>query len=366
MIKSPPCTFISLFFFIVFITISFSSAQQPVSDSTQESGSFVFLPILYSSPETGLAYGAMAQYNFRAPGSTHQNRPSVIMPIVVFTEKSQFVGELSYDLYFKNEQHHFFGNIGYLIFPLKFWGIGNDAPDHLEEGYTPTDLRSTQTFLTKISAGMKVGLRYDFLYSDISKTDSLLNQPGITGRKGGVVSGSGLVFHYDTRDNVYWPATGFFHQVSTIFYHSALGSDFNYTVFNIDLRKYQEIYDDHIFAVQAYFNFINGSVPFYKMSFIGGTRYLRGFYEGRYRDHKIMITQAEYRSPTWYNIGMVAFAGLGDVAPQIKKFALNDTKYSFGVGLRYRIDPKEKLNVRADFGFADGGMEFYMQIAEAF
>ena len=131
--------------------ITFFTAGAPAQsaqDSTDSTGSFVFLPILYHTPETDLAYGIMLQYNFREANSAPASRPSVIMPIVIYTQKNQFIGQLSYELYYNDELYHFFGNIGYLFYPNSYWGIGNNTPEENEEKYTSTGFQTSNTFLT--------------------------------------------------------------------------------------------------------------------------------------------------------------------------------------------------------------------------
>ena len=48
------------------------------------------------------------------------------------------------------------------------------------------------------------------------------------------------------------------------------------------------------------------------------------------------------------------------------KFDVASFKYSVGFGFRYLFIPKEKLNLRFDFGFVEGGFNFYAHIGEAF
>ena len=63
---------------------------------------------------------------------------------------------------------------------------------------------------------------------------------------------------------------------------------------------------------------------------------------------------------------MVSFAGFGDVAGKISKFQLRDLKTSVGFGIRCLFVPKEKLNLRFDFGFGKNTSGFYINFMEAF
>ena len=70
--------------------------------------------------------------------------------------------------------------------------------------------------------------------------------------------------------------------------------------------------------------------------------------------------------PLWKRIGLVGFAGFGDVADKISHFDLENFKHSVGFGLRYLFSPKERLNIRLDFGFGSGTSGVYFTAAEAF
>lgn len=347
-----------IFIFIFFL--QFLHAQ----DSSNTS--FVFLPAIYHTPETKLAYGAFAQYNYREPDSPVESRPSSFTPILIFTQKKQFIGELQFDLYLKKETYHLTGVLTYKIYPNLYYGIGNNTPKSNEESYSSNDFITSLTFLKKIHPSINLGLRYDFENSTITKKDSLLKEPSVLGNKGGIISGAGPVVHFDTRDNIHFPSKGYFYQASLLFYPSFFGSDFSYRILNIELMKYYTFFKQHILAFHSYIQFTDGDVPFNKLSQIGGSRILRGYFTGRYIDNHIIFFQGEYRSPTWFNMGYVAFAGLGEVAPQLDKFDPADFKYSIGFGFRYMFIPKEKVNLRFDFGFVEGGFEFYANIGEAF
>ena len=93
---------------------------------------------------------------------------------------------------------------------------------------------------------------------------------------------------------------------------------------------------------------------------------MRGFYEGRFRDKKYFSLQTEFRTKLFWRFGMVVFAGLGDVAGRFPDFKLTKLKYSYGVGGRFRIDPKEKLDVRVDLGFGKNTSGIYFGIEQAF
>ena len=78
------------------------------------------------------------------------------------------------------------------------------------------------------------------------------------------------------------------------------------------------------------------------------------------------MAQVEYRTTLFWRFGFTAFAGVGDVADSYGKYQLSDMKPSVGFGLRFLFDPKERINIRADFGFGRNTSGVYFAIEEAF
>jgi hypothetical protein len=88
----------------------------------------------------------------------------------------------------------------------------------------------------------------------------------------------------------------------------------------LDLRHYFNLTLDHVIAVQAYLLSESGSPPFYDLGLLGGSKMMRGYITGRYRDRTYYTIQSEYRMPQLiWRFGLIFFAGIGDVAPSLAK-----------------------------------------------
>ncbi|NJN26731.1 MAG: hypothetical protein HC819_12535 [Cyclobacteriaceae bacterium] len=84
-------------------------------------------------------------------------------------------------------------------------------------------------------------------------------------------------------------------------------------------------------------------------------------------DKQSFWMQAEFRRDLFWRFGGVAFAGIGDVAPEIDQFVFDEMKYVVGLGGRFQALKDEKLNARLDVGFGRGGQHaVYLSIKEAF
>ena len=63
----------------------------------------------------------------------------------------------------------------------------------------------------------------------------------------------------------------------------------------------------------------------------------------------------------------MAFAGAGQVAPNLGAFADSDLLYSGGAGLRFVASESERINLGIDYARAsDGDSAVYFRIGEAF
>jgi len=195
---------------------------------------------------------------------------------------------------------------------------------------------------------------------------SQLAKEQILGSKGGIASGIGFFLNWDSRDNIYFPSSGSYYRFMLTSFLSNLGSDYDFTEYRLDIRKYIPLFSSHVLAFQSYMNFISGNAPFQMLSLLGGESVMRGFYRGRYRDRNLIAFQMELRIPVWRRLGLASFLGVGDVAGKISHLNMGEFKYSAGFGIRYLLIPEEKLNIRFDVGFGNDSWGIYIIIAEAF
>lgn len=335
----------------------------------QKKNGFIPIPILFYMPETKIGVGAAVSYYFRESGSKLDSRPSTIMPVLTYTQKKQIISELSADLYLKDEIYHLNGYLSYKKFPDKFYGIGNHTSEDDEENYTPKSATFQMNLQKKVSSRLNIGVQYEFEHTKIIEVEEngLLVHGDIAGSKGGMVSGAGLLVNRDTRDNIFYPSSGSFYQLSATLFSSSLGSDYDFNRYTLDLRQYFPLFSSQVLACQGYINIITGDPPFQMLSLFGGRERMRGYFEGRYRDKNMMAFQIEYRiMPVLWRFGLVVFAGFGDVSDKMENFELRNFKYSVGGGIRYLFIREEKINVRLDFGHGKDSSGIYITIGEAF
>jgi outer membrane protein assembly factor BamA len=345
----------------------FPGQEKPPSEA--QPASLVVLPVIYYTPETRLAFGAGGIYTFRPKGTPLDGRPSYFQAIAVYTQNRQFALSLEPSLYLKGETLLLTGLLELRKFPDKFWGLGSDTSDSAEEDYTPVQQTLQVTLQKKIipRANFYVGLAYNFEHYKFLefKPAGHLASGNIIGGRGGLISGLGLVFSLDSRDNIFFPLRGNYIQVSAKLFNRFLASDYDFFKFRADLRRYYPLWRSHVLALQCLFQATPGTTPFMSLSQLGGDSLMRGYYSGRFRDKVLLAAQAEYRLPLWWRFGLVGFAGMGEVADRISCLSAGRLKYSYGFGFRFRVN-SEGARLRLDFAYGKGTSGVYFTAGEAF
>lgn len=336
------------------------------SDSTAARKSqWNVLPAAYYTPETSLALGAAAILTFRDKRSQPTVRPSAVGATFIYTLNGQILTGMNPNVWLADNRHHVYGQFGYLFYPFEFYGIGNDAPVTAKEPYTTELLDGFMAYEYLVAKDLYLGLRYDArVEAIIEKTGQLASQEmPIRGSQGQRISGVGPTLNYDSRDNVFFPTRGSFHQISAVFFGKSIGSKYDFQRYRFDFRKYFPIRKS-VLAVQALGIITTGTPSFQYMALLGGAQVMRGYFAGRYRDNHLTVLQTEYRFPIKGKFKAVVFGSTGRVADRLSNLRLQNLHAAAGVGLRFRVN-KDNLNIRFDAAI---GQQFYpyFSFAEAF
>jgi outer membrane protein assembly factor BamA len=256
----------------------------------------------------------------------------------------------------------------FLKWPDVFFGLGSDSREEDEESYTAQVIGTDLSVRREWWPHLYAGIRYKFENAKLTEMEEggVLATDGLPAPVVGTTSGAGITANHDTRDNIFFPTRGHYYGGAATFYGTALGSDFTYNKYTLDIRHYIPLCGTHIAAVQAMGNFMEGQPHFRNYSVIGGENQLRGYNSARYRDRQSTYAQAEYRFPIWKRLRGAVFGGAGDVADAIDDFAPGKFKHAIGGGLRFLAIPKEKIYIRLDFGFGANSDAYYLSVNEAF
>ncbi|MFN4298633.1 MAG: BamA/TamA family outer membrane protein [Thermaurantimonas sp.] len=345
---------------------------RPLDDTiSSEKSGFAVIPLLYYTPDTRLAFGAAGVYyfSFKAKKPDQKDaRLSYVQFLADYTQNKQLDIWALWNVFTRNEDFLLKGELRYRNFPDRFYGIGNATLVTNEEFYA-YDLKSFKYLMLKRLKG-ELFMGFDLMlsneYNFKVKENGLLDAGDIIGNRGGVTSGLGLVMTYDDRDNIVNSYKGHLFEISTYFYDKIIGSNFNYINVNLTYQTYFELKPKNVLAVQLVGRYNTSGVPMLDMATVGGEEILRGYARNRFRDRNFTGFQLEYRFPLFWRLGMVTFAGAGDVFKTVSDLSLQRIKYSVGTGLRFVINPAERLNLRFDVGLGREGAHYYLMVTEAF
>jgi outer membrane protein assembly factor BamA len=325
-------------------------------------------PYVFYTPETQAAFGGGGIFLFYTQDN-EKLRPSKVGFGAHYTTNKQYKFTLNTTIYFKENKIVIQAPLSFGYTQDKFWGRGNNTVGTGTEDYFREDFKIQ--IEVQVPPLLFFADRTGFVveYNETKIVDTLenefLNSQEILGFEGGKLFGVGFDFVWDRRDNIFYPTSGHYQFFKFIVYSEP--GDYIFTSFEVDARYYKKLAENGVLASNLYFSSVSGNVPFYKLPVLGGKSHLRGYFEGRYRDHNFLMFQSEYRQYFWKKLGFVVFAGFGDVSDEITDLNIKDLKYSFGGGLRYLFNKKENVNLRMDIGIGqDGNTGIYFGIEEAF
>ncbi len=347
---------------------TFKTLSYAQNDSLKPKHLLVF-PVIAKSIETGWSFGAVGSLTFRPSLLDTLSRTSNMQLLLLYSTKKQLVTAINGSQYFDKEKYILNEQFSFSSYPDKFWGLGSNTSDLAEESYKFKQYYTYLHLLRKIAPDFFIGLLFEMqrVWDIDYKAGGLFDQQKITGTTNYHVAGLGSSITYDRRNNAFAPDQGFFGQFSFNHFDKYLGSDYVYTNYVLDLRKYIPIAKNQVLAFQL-FSFNNtGDVPMRSLASFGGSNQMRGYYAGRYKDLNQLVFQGEYRFPIKKRFSGVMFGGTGNVSDKLSNYTIRDLRYSYGGGLRIALNKKERLNLRIDYGAGQGvNNGLYLQIGEAF
>lgn len=351
------------------VTLSEDKASEKIDSLKSKNIGLIAYPFAFYSPEKQLAIGAGGMIYFRL-GVLKKIRLSKIISSAYYTTNDQYNFSIVPKIYFPGiKQIYLDSKINFSREEGKYYGMGNNTYETDSASYL-----SHVFYLKAAIAGfnlfksVQTGFAYEYKNSRVTdkKNNQFLKDSTTKGANDGKIGGFGLTLIADTRDNESYPEKGSYLNLQALLYRKPFGSNFTYNKFFVDYRQYVMPFKSHILAFQVLGEFTNGEVPFFALPMVGGSSNMRGYFEGRYRDKEYITAQAEYRKILFWRIGVDAFYSIGQVAPDFISFQINNFHHSYGFGLRFVFDPKERINLRMDIGVANGKTGVYFQLDEAF
>lgn len=353
--------------FIILGLVPLSIRSQGVQRDSTKNLKLAAFPVVFYTPETELGFGGVAIGTFHLKNENHETRRCTAQLGISYTTKNQFLLYAPFEFYHDKEKWRAVGELGFYKYFYNFYGIGTDSRKEDEETYETTFPRARLALLREVFNNFSIGVGYELdIFTNLKiKEGGILEASDVNGQKDGTVSNIGLKAFYDTRDNLFFPTRGFYVQGSLFTSSKLLGSSFRYSKFEMDNRFYQKLGKKQVLATNLFLANSSDGTPFYDLNYLGSKR-TRGFENRRFQDHAELSFAMEYRFPISGRFGGVVFGSSGTVADNLDKAFSSAYKNSGGVGLRYVINKRDGVRIRADYGMSGEGGNFYFTIKEAF
>lgn len=343
------------------LLVAVESIAAPLKPAT-----WVPLPAVGSSPETGFQYGAYVMRIFAQQTPTvPQNRLEALLQ---GTTEGQYQAYVWPSVYVSDGAWNISGKLGGKYWPSDYYGQANQTADE-GDSYADSALESSVSATRKVTDTLYLGAS---LLAEFHRIDALIDpsqadllDASVAGQSGGLYTGLGISGRIDSRDNTDWSTSGQLWSSRLDLYSEALGSDVGFYLAQVSAAHFITLGAD-VLAVRAHGQLASAKTPFTHLPKPTGDRTLRGANGNRWIDFTALGGQLEWRKtlgPKWAG---VAFFDSIQVAPSLAELQVREFHSSVGLGLRFATTP-DRFNVRLDIGLVDAQeLNFAITVGEAF
>jgi len=408
--------------FLVFVVV-ISLGNTYAQEESKRKSKITPLPALSFSPETGLTFGVIGDYDFDLAKGNEAVSRSKLRGSLVGTTLGQFISEWTYLLFFPEDKIRFFGRSNFKNWIDRIYTQPYDCemcPHYRsvvfeDDGTIKSEIEDiffqfkSNRILTENSLFFKLGnkmylgpsIEAEYVYNYRSAADETYavidNQTeiAVTPFDADAASfrfGAGIHGMFDTRDDKRNAYSGTFVQLQLLqmvdrFAAGNIDAKGSFLKVKFDARQFFSLTNSQSTILGLRFltdlRLSTSAVPYnnyYGSPLLGGRDINRGYFQGTYYGEEYYGLQAEVRHrlfPDQSNIlkrlGVVAFAAAGDAMDSLPETGLNP-RLSAGGGLRILINENDRTNIRIDYGFGldkssslEGGQRgLYFFLGEAF
>jgi len=180
---------------------------------------------------------------------------------------------------------------------------------------------------------------------------------------------------YDDTDHPFLPKIGTYASASVLYSNKALGSDYEYRTYTLQMKHYYNYKEEGRYVTAAHYllQFQRGdALPFYAMPQLGESTGLRMTGDGRFTDRGKFVFTIEERitlskTPFYKFISeteIAPFLDVGTVFSKVSGFRASNLKYAPGVSARLVIRPQ--LVATIDLAYGSEGTNAIIKIGYPF
>ena len=362
------------------------------------------LPIVGYGPANGFVLGAAISATNLLGNKINTQLSSALVSISLTTQKQILLCARS-DIYLPGNTWYIPGDVRLLFFAQPTYGLGIyglnttlnfnvDGADAskpvLEQPMRFNYIRFYETAMKEIFphwyAGIGVNIDDHF---DIDDQSLKLDTPNVNitshyyySTKYGFnplhYSTNGLLFKVaqDSRDNPVNSYKGIYASLGLRVNEKIFGGSQNSTMLYAEWRNYiplQKSKPGMVLAFWTWGQFVtSGNVPYLALPAIGWDTYGRsgrGYVQGRFRGTNMVYGESELRMPISKNglFGAVAFINATTASnPITGQDLFNALAPAYGLGIRIKMNMKDRTNICIDYGRGKGSHGLYFNIQETF
>jgi len=362
------------------------------------------LPIIGYGPANGFVIGA-AVSSTKLLGNAHTTQLSSGLISISLTTEKQVLLCARTDIYLPGNKWYIPGDVRFLFFAQPTYGLGIYGLNSIQDfNLNGTDvsksilaqpmrfnyIRFYETVVKRVIphwyAGMGINIDDHFDIQDQSlKLDT--PNPVITSNyyystKYGFnplhYSTNGLTVNLieDSRDNPINAFKGNYINLAFRVNEKIFGGSQNSTMLYAEYRTYlplKKIQPGLVLAFWTWGEFVtSGNVPYLALPAIGWDTYGRsgrGYVQGRFRGVNMVYGESEFRMPISRDglFGAVAFVNATTASnPNSGQTLFNSLAPGYGVGLRIKMNMKDRTNICVDYGRGQSSSGIYFNIQETF
>ena len=321
-----------------------------------------FVPVVSPITEPATGYGASFGIIYLGKRSELNFEGNPVPPdISVFggavTENGTWAGIVVHQAYWKQDRIRFFGVGGYVSPNLSIYRdgpLGNTRKFgfNLQGPFIIPSLsfriKNSKSFLGVQYVFMKNTATFDLPIEDLPINSKELES---------TLSGLGILYSYDSRDNTFTPNNGIYSDVSLVMYDNFLGSSQEYLRIDSYIIGFKQLGRQWVLGGRLDYRAALNDAPFYALPFAN----LRGVPVFRYQGKQLFVIETEERWDFSNRWSLVGFAGAGKGFENLENFNEEDWAYSLGGGFRYLL--ARKFNIFSGIDIARGPEDwaFYIQ-----
>lgn len=340
------------------ITPDIRDAHLPAS---VERGNFVAVPIPFSNPtlEQGLV-GVAAYFYPQTEAQKASQPPSVSGIGAMYTSNESWGVALGHSGYWDEDRWRFTGALGYADVTLPLLAVGVSSQS-LEIDWLLRGALVYTSLSRRVGSHWYAGLVAQYLNIEQEFSVELVAPDFVLGNTTRSVA-FGPSLSYDTRDVPANAYTGRYFKATATLNNKAFGSDLDYEAYSIAYRSYHEVAPSLVAAWEAVGCMRSDDVPLWDACRIG----LRGFASTDYMGKSSLRAQAELRWKWSKRWGAAFFGGGGQITESLVSSKDHEIIPSYGAGLRFTVQPEQRIVMRLDYGRSSGSDAWYLAVGQAF